>query len=216
MINADALQNDLPNQWLSILAFTDHFILTPGPLPKEMKANLINSYTETELTEIALGLGLFHGFSKMLIALGREPDDMATTVIPTPTAPSTDLDIEITKGHPVANLLSPTNKLRNYWLQLEESLWSMDSYPTNELRYIRFHLVNLFKLNSEYRDFYRIEGSSDTSKSIADQFVYDVRSITVRQREEIINDFGSEGLLNIMICLAIYDGIFRVAAVMES
>ena len=92
----------------------------------------------------------------------------------------------------------------------------MDSYPTNELKYIRFHLVNLFKLNSEYSNFYRFEGSSDTSKSIADQFVYDVRSITVRQREEIINDFGSEGLLNIMICLAIYDGIFRVAAVLES
>jgi hypothetical protein len=33
---------------------------------------------------MTLGISLFHGFSKMLIVLGLEPEEMDTTVVPTP------------------------------------------------------------------------------------------------------------------------------------
>ncbi len=37
-----------------------------------------------EQTEVGVGLALFHGFSKVLIALGCEPEEMAVTELPTP------------------------------------------------------------------------------------------------------------------------------------
>ena len=42
---------------------------------------------------LALGLGLFHGFSKMLIALGLEPDEMDDTVLPTPAPLGNGADV---------------------------------------------------------------------------------------------------------------------------
>jgi hypothetical protein len=47
-------------------------------------AALREAYSEAEAVELALGLSLFHGFSKMLIVLGLEPESMDTTVMPTP------------------------------------------------------------------------------------------------------------------------------------
>ena len=41
-------------------------------------------FSEPELVELGIGLALFHGFSKMLIALGLEPENMDTTILPTP------------------------------------------------------------------------------------------------------------------------------------
>ena len=43
---------------------------------------------------------------------------------------------------------------------------------------------------------------------------YDVRSITTEQRNEISTNFGTEGLVVLMICLALYDGAFRVMSVL--
>ena len=57
-----------------------------------------NYFSRSQVTELLLGLALFHGFSKMLIALGREPSDMDTVVIPTPTAP-TGIPNGITEWH---------------------------------------------------------------------------------------------------------------------
>lgn len=41
-------------------------------------------FTEEELVEMGVGLALFHGVSKMLIALGCEPEEMEVGVHRTP------------------------------------------------------------------------------------------------------------------------------------
>ncbi len=56
----------------------------PRPPSEAEAADLAGHFDPVEQTELALGLGLFHGFSKMLIALGLEPEHMDTTVLPTP------------------------------------------------------------------------------------------------------------------------------------
>ncbi len=72
---------------LTALKFTDHFILTPGPVPDEITSSLVYAFTQKEIAELSIGVALFHGFSKMLIALGREPEEMERTIVPTPQLP---------------------------------------------------------------------------------------------------------------------------------
>jgi alkylhydroperoxidase family enzyme len=56
-------------------------------LTSDEQAVLRGTFDEAELVELGIGLALFHGFSKMLIALGLEPEHMDTTVLPTPDVP---------------------------------------------------------------------------------------------------------------------------------
>ena len=42
-------------------------------------------FSSSEQEELGIGLALFHGFSKVLIALGCEPEEMAVTELPTPS-----------------------------------------------------------------------------------------------------------------------------------
>jgi len=55
-------------------------------LTGEQKAALVAEFDNGELAELALGVSLFFGLSKVLIALGLEPETMPTTVLPTPGA----------------------------------------------------------------------------------------------------------------------------------
>jgi hypothetical protein len=56
----------------------------PGQLRDSQIAALKKHYSNAELVELALGVGLFMGMSKVLITLGLEPEEMDTTVLPTP------------------------------------------------------------------------------------------------------------------------------------
>jgi len=76
LIDGSWESSPFPPDWIAALKFTDHFILTPGPLPFELRNSLDRYFTKTQLSELAVGIGLFHGFSKMLIGLGREPEEM--------------------------------------------------------------------------------------------------------------------------------------------
>ena len=67
----------------AVLAFTD-VMLAGGAPGTELTASLRRAYTDTQIVELGLGVALFHGLSKMLIMLGVEPDEMDTTVMPTP------------------------------------------------------------------------------------------------------------------------------------
>jgi alkylhydroperoxidase family enzyme len=49
-----------------------------------VQAALARHFSDSQIVELALGVGLFLGMSKVLITLGLEPDEMAVTVIPTP------------------------------------------------------------------------------------------------------------------------------------
>tara|TARA_Y100001970_G_scaffold284697_2_gene402615 strand:- start:198 stop:413 length:216 start_codon:yes stop_codon:yes gene_type:complete len=63
---------------------TDEIIGTSSVLDKEKVMDVKNNFREEEYAEISLGVGLFLGMSKVLIAFGLEPEDMQTTLLPTP------------------------------------------------------------------------------------------------------------------------------------
>ena len=68
----------------ALLKLTDNLIGVPGLLTDEFKQVLRAHFSDAELVEVALGVGLFLGMSKVLITLGLEPEQMETTIIPTP------------------------------------------------------------------------------------------------------------------------------------
>lgn len=69
------------------LRFTDAIIGDPSRLSPDLQEALRKQFSEAQIVELALGVGLFHSLSKVLIALGLEPETMPTTVLPTPPAP---------------------------------------------------------------------------------------------------------------------------------
>lgn len=66
------------------LQLTDDIIGLPGQLRQSQIDKLKANYSEGEIAELALGVGLFLGMSKVLITLGLEPEQMDTTLVPTP------------------------------------------------------------------------------------------------------------------------------------
>ena len=66
------------------LMLTDQIISAPGTLTKKNHVIIKRSLSRKERAEISLGVGLFMGMSKVLIALGLEPEEMETTLVKTP------------------------------------------------------------------------------------------------------------------------------------
>ena len=66
------------------LMLTDQIISIPGTLTRKNDAIIKRNLSKKERAEISLGVGLFMGMSKVLIALGLEPEEMETTVVKTP------------------------------------------------------------------------------------------------------------------------------------
>jgi alkylhydroperoxidase family enzyme len=56
----------------------------PHSLTDEQRNALRAHYTDAEIVELTLGVGLFLAMSKVLINLGLEPESMPTTLMPTP------------------------------------------------------------------------------------------------------------------------------------
>jgi hypothetical protein len=80
----DGYQSSLAEHEVAALELTDALIGMPGPLPVALQEKLKTLYSDADLVELSLGVGLFLGMSKVLISLGLEPQEMPTTVIPTP------------------------------------------------------------------------------------------------------------------------------------
>jgi alkylhydroperoxidase family enzyme len=66
------------------LQFADAFLAAGGPPPPDVQAALQEEFSEEELVEMGIGMAMFHGFSKLLIALGCEPEQMDITESRTP------------------------------------------------------------------------------------------------------------------------------------
>jgi hypothetical protein len=66
-----------------VVRFTDA-MLTAEKLSSELEAELLAHFNEGQLVELAAGIALFLGFSKIAISLGQAPADMPTMVVPTP------------------------------------------------------------------------------------------------------------------------------------
>jgi len=63
---------------------TDALIGDPRSLTVEKREALTKEFDSGELAELAMGVNLFFGLSKVLVALGLEPEAMPTTVLPAP------------------------------------------------------------------------------------------------------------------------------------
>ena len=185
-------------------------------MSQDIALKTIGYFSRSQVTELLLGVALFHGFSKMLIALGREPSDMDTVVIPTPTAPTDSLKVDYPRTNPMHRVLSPSTNLRDRWLHFEDALWESDSCPNEILKIVRSRLAGLLALPNNFSNYYHTSSRDSSLASIADQFFFDVRSISKEQRSSIVDEIGLDGLLNLMICLALYDGAFRVISAISS
>ncbi len=69
---------------VAALALTDAIIGVPRALTDSERAQLRQHFSRGEIAEIALGVNLFLGMSKVLIVLGLEPASMPVTLLPTP------------------------------------------------------------------------------------------------------------------------------------
>ena len=74
----------MPAEAAAALQLTDALIGLPRPLSPELEAELKQHFSPEELTELALGVGLFLGMSKVLVSLGLEPEEMPITILPAP------------------------------------------------------------------------------------------------------------------------------------
>ena len=68
------------------IAFADSFLNAQGSPDEEIRAAMCDEFSPAEIAELGIGLALFHGFSKMLIISGCEPEEMDTTVLSVPGA----------------------------------------------------------------------------------------------------------------------------------
>ena len=82
---ADGYEKALEPAQAAALQLTDAIIGAPASPSDDIQQALKAHYSEAEIAEIALGVGLFLGMSKVLINLGLEPEDMPVTVVPTPS-----------------------------------------------------------------------------------------------------------------------------------
>ena len=80
----DDYQLNVSDKEAAALALTDLLIDVPKEPDAQLADSLREHFEDAELAELMLGVGLFLGMSKVLITLGVEPEDMPTTVIPTP------------------------------------------------------------------------------------------------------------------------------------
>lgn len=69
---------------VAALRLTDAIIGDPETWSAADRAALADHYSPAAVGELALGVGLFLGMSKVLILLGLEPESMPVTVLPTP------------------------------------------------------------------------------------------------------------------------------------
>ena len=63
-------------------------ISDPGPLTADERVAVEAHFSEAEIVELTLAVGLFVGFSKMIIAMGIKPASLDMRVVPAPTPPS--------------------------------------------------------------------------------------------------------------------------------
>lgn len=84
LIDDDYEDSHLGERAKLAIAFADGFLGAQGPLDAELQQRVDGEFSPAELAELGIGLALFHGFSKMLIVSGCEPEDMPTTVLSAP------------------------------------------------------------------------------------------------------------------------------------
>ena len=89
MVDDGFASSDLDARHKAAVVFADAYLGTNGPPPADAQANILAHFKGDEIAELGIGLALFHGFSKLLIAVGAEPEQMDVTILRTPGSPRT-------------------------------------------------------------------------------------------------------------------------------
>ncbi len=183
-------------------------LLSPGPLPAALRSEVDAAFDPGELVELGLGLGLFHGFSKMLIALGLEPDAMDTTVLPTPAplgldGPQVPPDVR-------AEVLAPRPDLRERWEHMASMLAGLDGLPATGVDAIDSRAAAL--LGAPWGG--SVDVDDDLHRllvELTELFLIDVRAIRQEQIEALRAVAGDAGVVQAVMTMAVSDGIARTA-----
>ena len=81
-------ESSLSERHKAAIRFTDAFLKHPGEVDEATKQELLRHFTPEQIVELAAGVALFMGFSKIAVALGQAPESMPTMVVPTPERPA--------------------------------------------------------------------------------------------------------------------------------
>ena len=85
-VDDDYNETDLPQRSKLALAFADAFLGAHGAPSSDVQEQMKKEFTTEQIAEMGIGLALFHGFSKLLIVSGCEPEEMERTVLSAPGA----------------------------------------------------------------------------------------------------------------------------------
>jgi len=85
-IDDDFATSALSPRFKLVIRYTDAFLLDPGGVDPELRAQMRGEFSAAQIVELTAGLALFMGFSKIAVAFGTVPESMPVTVIPTPAS----------------------------------------------------------------------------------------------------------------------------------
>ncbi len=88
LIDDDFAESRLDERLKAVIRFADVFLVDPASIRADVRTEILRHLTSAQVVELAAGLALFMGFSKIAIVLGQEPTEMPVTVIPTPERPA--------------------------------------------------------------------------------------------------------------------------------
>ena len=83
-------ESELTPRQKATLALTDAILAQPSGSDapdEELRRALLTNFRPDEIVELAAGVALFMGFSKIAVALGQAPASMPVTEVPTPDLP---------------------------------------------------------------------------------------------------------------------------------
>jgi alkylhydroperoxidase family enzyme len=80
----DWQRGSLPADHKAVLGLTDAMLAGDAALDERLRAALEAHFSKAQVVELAAGIALFMGFSKIAIALGGIPDDMPVMRSPVP------------------------------------------------------------------------------------------------------------------------------------
>jgi AhpD family alkylhydroperoxidase len=86
LITDDFGSSTLGTRDKAVIRYVDTMLHDPHGMTPELRATLASELDDGQLLELTLGIGLFHGFSKIAVALGPPPE-MPTMLVPTPDWP---------------------------------------------------------------------------------------------------------------------------------
>ncbi len=78
------VDTDLPERSKLALAYADAFLGAQGAPDVDVIQRMNAEFSPEQIAELGIGLALFHGFSKLLIVTGCEPEEMERTVLSAP------------------------------------------------------------------------------------------------------------------------------------